>query len=379
MARNRYDIDEVMEDHFDLGQLKRLGHYVLPFKKDMFLAAFLMLSASALTMLIPRFFMTVMNDIIPAGDIRGLFLISFYTLLIILYSVVSLKAKIKITNRVVSICQKKLVNRGFIRGPFLPLYGSGAIMMLLVSSPMKGNLVGIFIAGCLGATVLEYVTGVIMEALFKVRYWDYSHKKFNFRGQICLESSLCWGLLTILMTQFIHKPVESLAMMIPPRVLVLAVAVISVLFIADFVTSFQAAMDLRDILIKAEQARQELERLQKRLDVIIAVANNDREIKREKREERMEELASAIEDTFLQLRDAIPGSELLREKMEEIVELRDKFIGSRRVGEENQQSFIHSFFKRNLLKGNPTMTSHKFYDTLEELKKSASEYRKGKK
>ena len=65
------------------------------------------------------------------------------------------------------------------------------------------------------------------------------------------------------MTQFIHKPVESLAMMIPPRVLVLAVAVISVLFIADFVTSFQAAMDLRDILIKAEQARQELERLQK--------------------------------------------------------------------------------------------------------------------
>lgn len=139
-------------------------------------------------------------------------------------------------------------------------------------------------------------------------------------------------------------------MMIPPRVLVLAVAVISVLFIADFVTSFQAAMDLRDILIKAEQARQELERLQKRLDVIIAVANNDREIKREKREERMEELASAIEDTFLQLRDAIPGSELLREKMEEIVELRDKFIGSRRVGEENQQSFIHSFFKRNLLR-----------------------------
>lgn len=100
MARNRYDIDEVMEDHFDLGQLKRLGHYVLPFKKDMALAAFLMLSASALTMLIPRFFMTVMNDIIPQGDVKGLLRISFYTLLIILYSVFSLKAKIKITNRV---------------------------------------------------------------------------------------------------------------------------------------------------------------------------------------------------------------------------------------------------------------------------------------
>lgn len=55
-------------------------------------------------------------------------------------------------------------------------------MMLLVSSPMKGNLVGIYIAGCIGATVLEYVTGVVMEALFKVRYWDYSHKKIKFPG-----------------------------------------------------------------------------------------------------------------------------------------------------------------------------------------------------
>ena len=76
MARNKYDIDEVMEDHFDLGQLKRLGRYVIPYKKDMALAAVLMLSSSALTMLIPRFFMTVMNDLIPNRDVPGLFRIS---------------------------------------------------------------------------------------------------------------------------------------------------------------------------------------------------------------------------------------------------------------------------------------------------------------
>ena len=175
-------------------------------------------------------------------------------------------------------------------------------MMLLVSSPMKGNLVGIYIAGCIGATVLEYVTGVVMEALFKVRYWDYSHKKLNFQGQICLESTLCWGLLTILMTQFIHKPVEHIAMLIPHKVLLLVVAVISLYFIADFVTSFQVAMDLRDILVKAEQAKQELERMQKRLDVLIAVANDEREAKKEKRLERREELVGTIEEAFAQLR-----------------------------------------------------------------------------
>ena len=61
MARNKYDVDELYEEHFDLGQLKRLGRYVLPYKKDMIIAAILMLSSSAATMLIPRFFMTVMK------------------------------------------------------------------------------------------------------------------------------------------------------------------------------------------------------------------------------------------------------------------------------------------------------------------------------
>lgn len=100
MARNRYDIDEIYEERFDLHQLKRLGHYLIPHKKEMGIAAFLMLSASALTMLIPRFFMTVMNDVIPAGDVRGLVRISVYTLLVILYSCIALKIKIKITNQV---------------------------------------------------------------------------------------------------------------------------------------------------------------------------------------------------------------------------------------------------------------------------------------
>jgi len=119
----------------------------------------------------------------------------------------------------VSIKSRKLVNRGFMRGPFLPLYGSGAIMMLVVSMPFQDNLVLVYIAGCIGATVLEYVTGVTMEALFKVRYWDYSKNKFNFQGHICLGSSLAWGGLTILMTEFIHKPIEHLVLSIPDSIL----------------------------------------------------------------------------------------------------------------------------------------------------------------
>ena len=67
-----------------------------------------------------------------------------------------------------------------MHGPFLPLYGSGAIMMLVVSMPFRENVMLTYVAGCIGATILEYFTGVVMEALFKIRYWDYSTEKFNF-------------------------------------------------------------------------------------------------------------------------------------------------------------------------------------------------------
>lgn len=285
----------------------------------------------------------------------------------------------------VSICQRKPVNRGFIRGPFLPLYGTGALMMLLVSRPMNGNRILIFLAGCVGATVLEYVTGVTMEALFKVRYWDYSNQKFNFQGQICLSSTICWGFLTLLMTQVIHKPVERLALMIPYGVLRVIVLILCVYFVADFTISFQAAMDLRELLIRAEQARQDLERMQKRLDVLIAVAGEELEEKKEqhikRNEERlagMEERLLALEERFRQIREALPVSEQLREKRDELQQLRERFIGSRRISEEKRESFLRRIAGRGMLKGNPTMTSRRFAGTLEELKKAANAYRKGK-
>ena len=181
----------------------------------------------------------------------------------------------------VSLKSRKLVNRGFCRGPFLPLYGSGAIMMLVVSMPFQDNLVMVYIAGCIGATVLEYVTGVTMEALFKVRYWDYSKNKFNFQGHICLGSSLAWGGLTILMTEFIHKPIEHLVLSIPDSILTPVTLVLTALIGADFALSFKAALDLRDVLEKMEKAKEDMLRIQKRLDVIIAVTSEDLENRRE--------------------------------------------------------------------------------------------------
>ena len=100
MARNKYDVDEVLEDKFDLNQLKRLLAYLIPYRKRFVSVGFMMLSASAFTMLIPQFFQKVMDVCIPNKDIKGIAFYSFLTLLAAFYSAFSLRYKIKYTNQI---------------------------------------------------------------------------------------------------------------------------------------------------------------------------------------------------------------------------------------------------------------------------------------
>ncbi len=274
----------------------------------------------------------------------------------------------------VSLKKRQPVNRGFIRGPFLPLYGSGAVMMLLVSMPFQHNLLLTYIAGCIGATALEYVTGVVMEALFKVRYWDYSNQKFNFQGQICLSSTLAWGGLTILMTRVVHKPVEGLVFAIPEGVLSVVTFVLTIYIVADFTLSFKAAIDLRDVLVKMEAAKEELERVQKRLDVIIALSNEEWEAKKQERSLRAEELVASIEERLSSLKERIQSEVSVYPDgiKEEIQELRMKY----RINIEKRiQPGVLKNYKQ-VFKGNPSMVSRRFKDALQELKETVDERRK---
>jgi uncharacterized membrane protein len=288
----------------------------------------------------------------------------------------------------VSLKNRHPVNRGFMRGPFLPLYGSGAIMMLVVSMPFRGNVVLTYVAGCIGATILEYVTGVTMEALFKVRYWDYSNVKFNFQGHICLGSSLAWGVLTILMTEFVHKWVEGVIFHIPTHVLTIITYVLTVGIASDFALSFKAALDLRDILVKMERAKEELVRIQKRLDVMMAVAGDDisshrsefsenmsnrREAFAEGMETRMDELKLSIEDKlekFKYIMVTKPEEKILNMRAE-YQELHARYDLS--VEERSRLSRVKDFVQRDMLRSNPTMTSKKFREALEELKNRSRE------
>ena len=100
MARNRYDMDEVLEDSFDIGQLKRLGAYVSPYKTKMAGVIILMLSASAATMMVPIFFQRIMDVYIPEKNMRGIVAVSLLTLAVAAYSGIAMRFKIKIMSSV---------------------------------------------------------------------------------------------------------------------------------------------------------------------------------------------------------------------------------------------------------------------------------------
>ncbi|MCM1325149.1 MAG: hypothetical protein NC094_13505 [Bacteroidales bacterium] len=282
----------------------------------------------------------------------------------------------------VSLKSRKLVNRGFMRGPFLPLYGSGAIMMLVVSMPFQDNPVLVYVAGCIGATALEYVTGVTMEALFKVRYWDYSQNKFNFQGHICLFTTLAWGFLTILMTEVVHRPIEAFVLSLPQSLLSVMTYALTAGIAADFALSFKAALDLRDVLVRMEKAKEELLHIRARLDALIAAAGEDisgyresfAEVK-ESIEEKLEHMknlaavsADAAEEKVTEDGDAQKPESRWSGIRRELQELRANYL--KNVEERRKLGALRDFFQKALIAAHPSMYSERFKEALEELRQN---------
>ena len=212
----------------------------------------------------------------------------------------------------VSILKKRLVNRGFLRLPLLPLYGTGAVMMLWVSLPFEDNLLLVYLSGVVAATILEYVTGWTMERLFKMKYWDYSDQRFNFRGYICLSSSIAWGFLTILLTEVLHPPVARLVQGIPAAADIAGVLILSVFFAEDTVQSVRDALDLGRALEAMTSMKAELDDIQVQLALLRADASDRVSEYREDaaqrlavaREDAAQKLAGAREDAAQKLADA---------------------------------------------------------------------------
>ncbi|MDD3277442.1 MAG: putative ABC transporter permease [Lachnospiraceae bacterium] len=153
----------------------------------------------------------------------------------------------------VSIRSHKLVNRGFVSGPALTIYGAGAVAVYLIMKPFSGNVLLLYLGGVAVATILEYITGMLMEAIFHTNWWDYSHKKFNLQGKICLESSLFWGVMTLVLFYVFQPFVDAVVELLPRMYGEITLNIVMVVYCVDFGMSAFAAFHIKDKLISLDK------------------------------------------------------------------------------------------------------------------------------
>ena len=133
---------------------------------------------------------------------------------------------------------KSLVNRGFLMGPYCPIYGSGCILIILLLNKYINDPFALFVMSLVICSILEYMSSYIMEKLFKARWWDYSDRKFNINGRICLETLIPFGLLGCLLMYVINPFVSNILSLIPSKGLDVIAIILFIIFAIDIITSY---------------------------------------------------------------------------------------------------------------------------------------------
>ena len=147
----------------------------------------------------------------------------------------------------------KFVNRGMLHGAYCPIYGFGLITVIVCLTPIKDSWLLLFVGSAVLTTVLEFITGFVLDKLFGRRWWDYSDFPFNIGGYICLQFSLLWGVGTLVVMRIVHPVVAGLVDMIPPFVGFVVMCVLYAVYAADVVVTAFAASGLAKTLDAMEQ------------------------------------------------------------------------------------------------------------------------------
>lgn len=155
----------------------------------------------------------------------------------------------------VSVSERRLVNRGFLNGPICPIYGCGAVLAIVLLHDLH-NPFAVFLISSIGACMLEYVTSWGMEKLFHARWWDYSHRRFNIQGRICLLGAIVFGLLGVLITDVIQPEVNRITQMIPLPVVHWMCVIFMAFIVADTIITVLGIIDLADNLAKFSETVQ---------------------------------------------------------------------------------------------------------------------------
>ena len=198
-----------------------------------------------------------------------------------------------------SILQKQFVNSGFLVGPICPIYGLGALIMIICLGWLKGKPLLLFLVAFVILSIWEYIVGFLLEKIFKTKYWDYSNLKFNIHGRVCLKNSIYWGILGVIFIQYIHPFVESIVFKIPENVATITCIIIYILVAIDSIISIVTISKLSDAVNKIDELKEKIKEALEELKFLTANASN--KIKKDNIEKLIHELSMKEERLRLRM------------------------------------------------------------------------------
>lgn len=224
----------------------------------------------------------------------------------------------------------KFINRGFLNGPWCPVYGFGASAVLACLLPLRGSVPLLFLGSLLVTSALEWLTGFVLEQLFHQRWWDYSDEPFNLNGYICLRFSLAWGLACLLVVDFIHPTVLWLIARLPHALGVVLLGVLLAAILLDLTATVRTIAKLNRRLRQIDEAAAQLHAISDEIGGNIA----DRVLEAAERGQNLRDdlQASLIEwkgELADQREEFLERTEVLRQKLEQA--LSEKNAGESRL------------------------------------------------
>ncbi|HEY5557096.1 putative ABC transporter permease [Acetobacterium sp.] len=251
-----------------------------------------------------------------------------------------------------SIPEKKFVNRGFLNGPYCPIYGVGAIIIVIFLGPYVHNPVEVFLIGLITTSVLEYITSWGMEKTFHAKWWDYSKAKFNINGRVCLKNSILFGVMSLVLMYFLHPFLQGLIADISQFFLVILATIAAVLFTADVVESTRETLDFNKKLGTVYEATTELKNILKEKGI-----NTAHDLKVKVKDLKSETLSGANE----KLSDAKDSAHNV------LANLTSRILENKKFNRYTHRRILNAF---------PHMTHRKHPDSLEVYKVLLEKYKK---
>jgi len=153
-----------------------------------------------------------------------------------------------------SVLKKRLVNSGFLTGPICPIYGFGALSVILVLYQRVDNIALIFLFSMILTSAIEYITAVLLEKLFHAKWWDYSQLRFNFQGRVSLVGTIVFGALSVLLIKFVHPFVSGHIHAVSDRVQIWIAGIIFITLLFDVYMNVRSLVHLNVRLAEIQTA-----------------------------------------------------------------------------------------------------------------------------